>query len=648
VSTSTLESPVADVAVAPATRGPGGQLRNVAIVAHVDHGKTTLVDAMLRQSGAFGERVALVDRVMDSGDLEREKGITILAKHTAVNWHGMTLNVVDTPGHSDFGGEVERGLSMVDGVVLLVDASEGPLPQTRFVLRKTLSAGLPVVLVVNKTDRPDARIAEVVDESLELLLELADELGLDESITSHLLDLPVVYASGRAGRASRTRPADGELPDEPGLESLFDVIAETVPPPADDPAAPLQAHVTNLDASTFLGRIAICRVRAGVIRRGQQVGWCQENGTVTRVKITELLRTEALDRVPADAAYAGDLVAVAGIAEVTIGDTLADPDNPEPLPRIHVDEPAISLTIGINTSPLVGRDEHPGTKLTARQVKSRLDAELVGNVSLRVFPTERPDAWEVQGRGELALAILVETMRREGFEMTVGKPEVVTKQIDGRLHEPFERLSADVPTEALGAVTQLLAGRKAEMIDMVHGESRVRMDYRVPSRGLIGFRTEFLTITRGAGIASHVFDGYSPWVGEIRARQRGSLISDRTGKVTAYAADQLADRGVLFIGPTTPVYAGMVIGEYTRAEDLEVNIVREKKLTNVRSSTSDELVRLTPPTILGLEQSLEFLANDECVEVTPESVRIRKVELDSHTRNRMRSRARTAAATPTS
>jgi GTP-binding protein len=634
--------------VAPATRGPGGHLRNVAIVAHVDHGKTTLVDAMLRQSGAFGERAAVVDRIMDSGDLEREKGITILAKHTAVNWHGMTLNVVDTPGHADFGGEVERGLSMVDGVVLLVDASEGPLPQTRFVLRKTLSAGLPVVLVVNKTDRPDARIAEVVDESLELLLELADELDLDESITSHLLDLPVVYASGRAGRASRTRPADGELPDEPGLESLFDVIAETVPPPADDPAAPLQAHVTNLDASTFLGRIAICRVRAGVIRRGQQVGWCQENGTVTRVKITELLRTEALDRVPADAAYAGDLVAVAGIAEVTIGDTLADPDNPEPLPRIHVDEPAISLTIGINTSPLVGRDEHPGTKLTARQVKSRLDAELIGNVSLRVFPTERPDAWEVQGRGELALAILVETMRREGFEMTVGKPEVVTKTIDGKLHEPFERLSADVPTEALGAVTQLLAGRKGEMIDMVHGESRVRMDYRVPSRGLIGFRTEFLTITRGAGIASHVFDGYSPWVGEIRARQRGSLISDRTGKVTAYAADQLADRGVLFIGPTTPVYAGMVIGEYTRAEDLEVNIVREKKLTNVRSSTSDELVRLTPPTILGLEQSLEFLANDECVEVTPESVRIRKVELDSHTRNRMRSRARTAAAAPTS
>jgi GTP-binding protein len=619
-----------------------GDLRNVAIVAHVDHGKTTLVDAMLRQSGAFGERAAVVDRVMDSGDLEREKGITILAKHTAVRWKDMTLNVVDTPGHADFGGEVERGLSMVDGVVLLVDASEGPLPQTRFVLRKTLLAGLPVVLVVNKTDRPDARCAEVVDESLELLLELADELELDEAMTAHLLDLPVVYASGRAGRASRTRPADGDLPDEPGLESLFDVITETVPPPADDPDAPLQAHVTNLDATSFLGRIALCRVRAGVIRRGQQIGWCRADGTVKTVKITELLRTEALTRVPADEAFAGDLVAVAGIAEVTIGDTLADPENPVPLPRIHVDEPAISLTIGINTSPLVGRDPHPGTKLTARQVKGRLDAELVGNVSLRVLPTERPDAWEVQGRGELALAILVETMRREGFEMTVGKPEVVTKTIDGKLHEPFEQLSADVPTEHLGAVTQLLAGRKGELVNLVHGETRVRMDYRVPSRGLIGFRTEFLTITRGAGIASHVFDGYGPWVGEINARLRGSLIADRAGAVTAYAVDALSDRGTLFVGPGTQVYTGMVIGEYTRNEDLEVNIVREKKLTNMRMSTGDELVKLTPPTILTLEQSLEFLANDECVEVTPESVRIRKVELDSHTRNRQRNRARAA------
>jgi GTP-binding protein len=626
-----------------AIREPAAQLRNVAIVAHVDHGKTTLVDAMLRAAGAFGERAAVVDRVLDSGDLEREKGITILAKHTAIAWQGMTLNVVDTPGHADFGGEVERGLSMVDGVVLLVDASEGPLPQTRFVLRKTLAAGLPVVLVVNKTDRPDARCAEVVDESLELLLELADELELDEDTTARLLDLPVVYASGRAGRASRIRPADGDLPGDAGLEALFDVIAETVPPPADDPDAPLQAHVTNLDATTFLGRIALCRVRAGVIRRGQQVAWCTADGGTIRVKITELLRTEALDRVPAQEASAGDLVAVAGIPDVMIGDTLADPDNPVPLPRIHVDEPAIAVTIGINTSPLVGRDPHPGTKLTARQVKSRLDAELVGNVSLRVLPTERPDAWEVQGRGELALAVLVETMRREGFELTVGKPEVVTRTIDGKLHEPFELLSCDVPTEHLGAVTQLLAGRKGELNQMVHGETRVRMDYRVPSRGLIGFRTEFLTITRGAGIASHVFDGYGPWVGEIRARLRGSLVADRAGQVTAYAVEQLSDRGVLFVGPGTPVYAGMVIGEYTRAEDLEVNIVREKKLTNMRSSTGDELVKLTPPTVLNLEQSLEFCANDECVEVTPESVRIRKVELDSHARARLRARAKSAA-----
>jgi GTP-binding protein len=641
---STAASTLAAPADPPfANRATGAQLRNVAIVAHVDHGKTTLVDAMLRASGAFGERAALVDRVMDSGDLEREKGITILAKHTAIDWHGMTVNVVDTPGHADFGGEVERGLSMVDGVVLLVDASEGPLPQTRFVLRKTLIAGLPVVLVVNKTDRPDARCAEVVDESLELLLELADELELDEAMTSRLLDLPVVYASGRAGRASRNRPADGDLPDEPGLESLFDVIAETVPPPADDPDAPLQAHVTNLDATPFLGRIALCRIRAGVIRRGQQVAWCTEDGKTTRVKITELLRTEALSRVSAESASAGDLVAVAGIPDVTIGDTLADPENPVALPRIHVDEPAISVTIGINTSPLVGRDPHPGGKLTARQVKGRLESELVGNVSLRVLPTARPDTWEVQGRGELALAILVETMRREGFEMTVGKPEVVTKMVDGKVHEPFEQLSCDVPTESLGAVTQLVSGRKGELSQMVHGESRVRLDYRVPSRGLIGFRTEFLTITRGAGIASHVFDGYGPWVGEINNRLRGSLIADRSGPVTGYAVDALADRGVLFVGPGTIVYGGMVIGEYTRNEDLEVNIVREKKLTNMRKSTADELVKLTPPTVLNLEQALEFCANDECVEVTPESVRIRKVELDSHTRARMRSRARSVS-----
>ncbi|NMO89576.1 translational GTPase TypA [Actinomycetospora sp. TBRC 11914] len=621
-------------------------LRNIAIVAHVDHGKTTLVDAMLRQSGAFSARAELVDRVMDSGDLEREKGITILAKNTAVHRDGVTFNIIDTPGHADFGGEVERGLSMVDGVVLLVDASEGPLPQTRFVLRKALAARLPVILVVNKTDRADARTAEVVDESLELLLELATDLGLDDDAVGELLELPVVYASARAGKASLERPADGEVPDSEDLTPLFDLLLTQVPPPADDPEGTLQAHVTNLDASSYLGRIALCRIRSGRLRRGQQVGWCREDGSVTRVKITELLRTEALERVSTELAEAGDIVAVAGIAEVTIGDTLADPDDPHPLPRITVDEPAIAMTIGINTSPLAGRDPKPGSKLTARLLKNRLDAELVGNVSIRVLPTERPDAWEVQGRGELALAVLVETMRREGFELTVGKPEVVTKTVDGKLHEPFERLSVDVPDEHLGAVTQLLAARKGEMLEMVHSPSsgHVRMEFRVPSRGLIGFRTEFLTETRGTGIANQLFDGYGPWVGELRARITGSLIADRSGPVTPYAVGLLSERGELFVGPTTQVYAGMIVGENARADDMEVNIVREKKLTNMRSSTGDELVRLTPPRILSLEQSLEFCAEDECVEVTPSAVRIRKVELDSHLRNRQRIRAKQGRA----
>jgi GTP-binding protein len=616
-------------------------LRNVAIVAHVDHGKTTLVDAMLRQSGAFSARTEPVDRVMDSGDLEREKGITILAKNTAIHRDGVTINVIDTPGHADFGGEVERGLSMVDGVLLLVDASEGPLPQTRFVLRKALAARLPVILVVNKTDRADARSAEVVDESLELLLELAADLGLDDDAVTALLDLPVVYASARAGRASLERPADGAAPDAPDLSALFDVLLAQVPAPTDDPDGALQAHVTNLDASSYLGRIALCRVRSGRIRRGQQVGWCRADGSVTRVKVTELLRTEGLERVSTGYADAGDIVAVAGIADVTIGDTLADPDDPRPLPRITVDEPAIAMTIGINTSPLAGRDPKPGGKLTARLVKNRLDAELVGNVSMRVLPTERPDAWEVQGRGELALAVLVEQMRREGFELTVGKPEVVTRVVGGKVHEPFERLSVDVPEEHLGAVTQLLAARKGDMLEMTHSPSgQVRMEYRIPARGLIGFRTEFLTETRGTGIANQLFDGYGPWVGELRSRVSGSLIADRPGAVTPYAIAQLADRGDLFVGPTTPVYAGMVVGENSRADDMEVNIVREKKLTNMRSSTGDELVRLTPPRLMSLEQSLEFCAEDECVEVTPSSVRIRKVILDAQDRHKARSRAK--------
>ncbi|MFC6092100.1 translational GTPase TypA [Saccharothrix lopnurensis] len=614
-------------------------LRNVAIVAHVDHGKTTLVDAMLRQSGAFSERAELVDRVMDSGELEREKGITILAKNTAVRRHTpdgvVTINVVDTPGHADFGGEVERGLSMVDGVVLLVDASEGPLPQTRFVLRKTLAAGLPVILVVNKVDRPDARISEVVEEAHDLLLDLATEVGADDSV----LDLPVIYASARAGRASLTQPADGGLPDEENLDSLFEVLFNHIPAPTGDADAPLRALVTNLDASTFLGRIALCRIAAGRIRKGETVSWCREDGSVQKVRITELLITEALDRVPAEEARAGDLVAIAGIPEITIGDTLADVDNPEPLPRITVDEPAISMTIGVNTSPLAGRNG--GTKLTARVLKARLDSELVGNVSVRVLPTERPDTWEVQGRGELALAILVEQMKREGFELTVGKPQVVTKMVDDKLHEPFERLTIDAPEEHLGAITQLLANRKGRMENMSgHGSGRIKLDYVVPSRGLIGFRTEFLTETRGTGIANAVSEGYGPWAGEIRTRHNGSLVADRSGSITAYAMIQLADRGTFFVEPGADAYEGMVVGENPRAEDLDVNVCREKKLTNMRTSTADVMETLARPRKLSLEEALEFCAVDECVEVAPEVVRVRKVILDANQRGRERNRAK--------
>ena len=616
-------------------------LRNVAIVAHVDHGKTTLVDAMLRQSGAVTGRTEL-DRVLDSGDLEREKGITILAKNTAVTWPTpdgpVTINVVDTPGHADFGGEVERGLSMVDGVLLLVDASEGPLPQTRFVLRKALAAHLPVVLVVNKVDRPDARIAAVVEEAHDLLLDLAAELA--EDAAEQVLDMPVLYASARAGRASRSRPRDGEMPDADDLTQLFDAILTHVPPPDGDAQAPLQAHVTNLDASSFLGRIALCRIRAGRLRKGQTVAWCREDGSIRPVRITELLRTEGLERVPAASAKAGDLIAIAGIAEITIGDTLADVDDPRPLPRITVDEPVIAMTIGINTSPLAGRGG--GRKLTARLVRNRLDAELVGNVSIRVSVTDSPDTWEVQGRGELALAVLVETMRREGFELTVGKPQVVTRVVDGVQHEPYELLTIDVPEEYVGAVTELLAGRKGrlEQLGAVSGDGWVRLDFTVPSRGLIGFRTEFLTITRGTGIAHHVFDGYRRWAGELRTRRSGSLVADRSGAVTGYALAQLADRGTFFVEPGAAVYAGMVVGENPRAEDLDINVCRERKLTNMRSSTGEELERLARPRILGLEEALEFCAADECVEVAPNVVRVRKVILDAT----QRARDRTARA----
>ena len=612
-------------------------LRNVAIVAHVDHGKTTLVDAMLRQSGAFSARAELVDRVMDSGELEREKGITILAKNTAVRRETpdgpVTINVVDTPGHADFGGEVERGLSMVDGVVLLIDASEGPLPQTRFVLRKTLSAGLPVILVVNKVDRPDARISEVVEEAHDLLLELAAEVGADDSV----LDLPVVYASARAGRASMIQPADGGLPDEENLDTLFEVLLNHIPAPRGDVEAPLQALVTNLDASSFLGRIALCRIHSGRMRKGEWVAWCREDGTTQRVRITELLITEALDRVPTDEAHAGDLVAIAGIPEITIGDTLADAENPVPLERITVDLPAISMTIGVNTSPLAGRGG--GSKLTARVLKARLDSELVGNVSIRVLPTERPDTWEVQGRGELALAILVEQIRREGFELTVGKPQVVTRTVDGKLHEPFERVTIDAPEEHLGAVTQLLANRKGRMENMSgHGTGRVKLDYVIPSRGLIGFRTEFLTETRGTGIANAVSEGYGPWAGEIRTRHNGSLVADRSGMITAYAMIQLADRGTFFVEPGADAYEGMVVGENPRAEDLDINVCREKKLTNMRQSSADVMETLARPRKLSLEEALEFCASDECVEVAPDVVRVRKLILDANSRGRERSR----------
>lgn len=620
-------------------------LRNVAIVAHVDHGKTTLVDAMLRQSGAFSERAELVDRVMDSNDLEREKGITILAKNTAIRRETesgpVTINVIDTPGHADFGGEVERGLSMADGVVLLVDASEGPLPQTRFVLRKALAAKLPVILVVNKVDRPDARCAEVVDEAHDLLLDLASELDDGEGAVDMdaVLNLPVIYASARSGRASLTQPADGDLPEDEDLTALFDVLMEHVPAPVGDYEAPLRALVTNLDASAFLGRIALCRIHAGTMRKGQTVGWCREDGSVEKVRITELLITENLDRVPAAEAHAGDLVAIAGIPDITIGDTLADADDPQPLPRITVDDPAISMTIGVNTSPMTGRNG--GTKVTARFVKNRLDAELIGNVSVKVVPTERPDTWEVQGRGELALAVLVETMRREGFELTVGKPQVVTKTIDGKLCEPFERLTIDSPEEHLGAITQLLAGRKGKMETMDgHGTGRIKLDYVIPSRGLIGFRTEFLTETRGTGIANHVFEGYFPWVGELRTRHSGSLVADRSGPVTSYAMMQLADRGTFFVEPGAEVYEGMVVGENPRAEDLDINVTKEKKLTNMRSATGDELERLARPRTLGLEEALEFCSADECVEVGPDAIRVRKLVLDATTRGRERSRAK--------
>ena len=615
-------------------------IRNVAIIAHVDHGKTTLVDGMLLQSGAYSahqqEEGAVTERVMDSMDLEREKGITILAKNTAVRRKDLLINIIDTPGHADFGGEVERGLSMVDGVALLVDASEGPLPQTRFVLRKALAQNMPVILIINKVDRPDARIAEVVDETYELFLDL--------DATEEQINFPIVYCQAKTGQASLTRPADGTSPDSPDLEPLFEVIKNTIPAPTYTEGAPLQAHVTNLDASPYLGRLALCRIFNGTMRKGQTVAWCKQDGTVERVKLTELLGTEALTRVPIEEAGPGEIVAIAGIPEITIGETLADPDDPRPLPLITIDDPSISMTICINTSPMAGRS---GKKLTARQVKDRLDKELVGNVSIRVVNTERPDTWEVQGRGELQLAILVEVMRRELFELTVGKPQVVTKMVDGKIHEPMERLTIDTPSDYQGVLIQLMALRKGRLEQMVdHGTGWTRMEYIVPARGLIGFRTEFLTETRGTGLLHHVHERYEAWHGDIRTRPSGSLVADRSGPTTGFALANLQERGVMFVPPSTEVYEGMIVGENSRTDDMDVNPTKEKKLTNMRQSSSDVLVPLIPHKQLSLEQALEFCREDECVEVTPATVRIRKVQLSASDRQKNRgSRAKQALGT---
>ena len=594
-------------------------LRNIAIIAHVDHGKTTLVDAMLWQSGAFRKGQDVAERVMDSMDLEREKGITILAKNTAVHFRGVKLNIVDTPGHADFGGEVERGLTMVDGVLLLVDASEGPLPQTRFVLRKALEAKLPVILVVNKVDRPDARIAEVVDEVYELFIDLDAD--------SEQIDFPIVYTNARAGWASLTERETGT-----DLEPLLELMLERIPAPEYDPDHPLQAHVTNLDASPYVGRLALCRVRNGTIRSAGPIAWCRADGSIERATVSELYVTEALTRVAASEAGPGEIIAVAGLPEVTIGETLADPSDPRPLPVITVDEPSLSIVVGINTSPLAGKE---GTKLTARQVRDRLDAELVGNVSIRVRDTERPDAWEVQGRGELQLVVLLELMRREGFELTAGQPRVLTRTVDGRVHEPVERLAVDVPEEQVGVVTQLLAQRKGRLDQMVnHATGWVRMEYLVPARGLIGFRTEFLTETRGTGILHHVFDRWEPWAGELRTRPSGSIVADRRGKTASYSLGNLQERGTLFVGPGEEVYEGMIVGENARADDLDVNATKEKHQTNVRAASADVLERLEPPKRLSLEAALEFLREDECVEITPQSVRLRKLELDKTRRQK--------------
>jgi GTP-binding protein len=600
-------------------------IRNIAIVAHVDHGKTTLVDAMLWQSGAFREGSEVAERVMDSMDLEREKGITILAKNTAVRYGDVKLNIVDTPGHADFGGEVERALTMVDGILLLVDASEGPMPQTRFVLRKALESRLPVILVVNKVDRPDARIAEVVDEVYELFLDL--------DATDDQVEFPIVYANARAGWASL---AEGEAGSD--LKPLLELMVERIPAPEYDPEAPLQAHVTNLDASPYVGRLALCRVRNGTIRQGEPIAWCRADGTIESATVAHLYVTDALDRVETEEAGPGEIIAVGGIDEVTIGETLADPDDPRPLPVITVDEPSLSIVIGINNGPLAGKE---GSKLTARQIRDRLDKELVGNVSIRVQDTERPDAWEVHGRGELQLVVLLELMRREGFEIVASQPQVLTREVDGKLCEPVDRLAIDVPEDYVGVVTQMLALRKGRMEQMInHSTGWVRLDYLAPARGLIGFRTEFLTETRGTGILHHVFEAWEPWAGDLRSRPTGSLVSDRPGETASFALHSLQDRGSLFVGPGEPVYEGMIVGENSRSDDLDVNATKQKHQTNIRAASADILVRLIPPRALSLENALEFLREDECVEITPESLRLRKAELSKVERVKLARKAK--------
>ncbi len=600
-------------------------LRNIAIIAHVDHGKTTLVDSMLKQSGVFRDNQEVQDRVLDSGDLEREKGITILAKNIAINWHGLRVNIVDTPGHADFGGEVERGLLMVDGAVLLVDAAEGPLPQTRFVLRKALDLKLPIITVLNKVDRPDARVKEVLDEVLELFFDLeADE---------HQIEFPTLYASGRNGWASLD-------PDQHGtdLTPLFDAIRADVPAPSYQDSMPLSAMVANIDGSPYLGRLAISRISSGRLRKGQQVAWFPKDSDMKKVRIVELFVPDNLDRKSVDEVGPGEIAIFAGLEDVSIGDSISDPDNPIRLPPITVDEPAISMTFSVNSSPMAGRE---GTKVTARLIGSRLTQELIGNVSLKVLSTDRTDTWEVQGRGELALAVLIETMRREGFELTIGKPQAITRIINDKLCEPYERLEVDIPEEHFGSLTQCVSPRKAALVSInANGFGWTRAIFRIPSRGLLGLRSDVLSQTKGTAIIHHAFDGYSEHAGDIKARASGSLVADRIGVSTGYALINLQDRGQLFIAPGEDVYEGMVIGENSRTEDMDVNPTKEKKLNNIRSSTSEELVRLSPPKKLTLEAALEFIAEDECLEVTPLSVRIRKTSLVQSDRARNRTAKR--------